>query len=163
MVSRRLSRESGHRRKILAIIDETPESERAVAYASRRAKHTKGGLVLLFVIDDSDFQHILGVNHIMQAEAQERARQILTQVAAGVWQDQAIQAEQIVREGKPIEEIARLIEEDQDIAVMVLAASSGNEGPGPLIQALVGRNPAFPIPVTVIPGQLGDADIDALA
>ncbi len=37
MVSKRLSRESGHRRKFLAIIDETPECERAVAYAAYRA------------------------------------------------------------------------------------------------------------------------------
>ena len=38
MVSKRLSREAGHRRKFLAIIDETPECERAVAYASKRAQ-----------------------------------------------------------------------------------------------------------------------------
>ncbi|MCB1420697.1 MAG: universal stress protein, partial [Notoacmeibacter sp.] len=29
MVSRRLSHEAGHRRKFLAVIDETPECERA--------------------------------------------------------------------------------------------------------------------------------------
>ena len=55
MVSKRLSRESGHRRKFLAIIDDTPECERAVAYASRRAKTTGGVLVLLFVIEPGDF------------------------------------------------------------------------------------------------------------
>ena len=42
MVSKRLSREVGHRRKFLAIIDDTPECERAVAYASKRAQSTSG-------------------------------------------------------------------------------------------------------------------------
>src|SRR4051794_38821110 len=68
MVSKRLSREAGHRRKFLAIIDETPECERAVAYAARRAKTTGGVLLLLFVIDSADFQAFLGVEQIMRAE-----------------------------------------------------------------------------------------------
>ena len=66
MVSKRLSREAGHRRKFLAIIDDTPECERAVAYASRRAKNTGGVLVLLYVIDPGDFQQWLGVEKIMR-------------------------------------------------------------------------------------------------
>jgi len=50
MVSKRLSREAGHRRKFLTIIDDTPECERAVAYASKRAQSTSGTLVLLYII-----------------------------------------------------------------------------------------------------------------
>ncbi len=84
MVSKRLSREAGHRRKFLAVIDETPECGRAVAYAARRAKNTGGSLILLFVIDDSDFQQILGVGEIMRSEAQERARAALEKFAATV-------------------------------------------------------------------------------
>ena len=73
MVSKRLSREVGHRRKFLAIIDDTPECERAVAYASRRAKSTNGVLVLLYVIEPGDFQHWLGVEKIMREEATANA------------------------------------------------------------------------------------------
>jgi len=163
MVSQRLSRQAGHRRKFLAIIDETPESRRAVAYASRRAKNTNGALVLLFIIDNSDFQHILGVGEIMRAEAEQRAKAALAGVAAEVREALGLEAEQIVREGKPIEEIAKLIEEDQDIAVLVLAAGSSKDGPGPLVQSLAGRNAAFPVPVAVVPDSLSDADIDAVS
>ncbi|MEP4424189.1 MAG: universal stress protein, partial [Nitratireductor sp.] len=73
MVSKRLSREAGHRRKFLAIVDETPESERAVAYASRRAQSTGGVLVLLFVIEPTDFQQWFGVEKIMREEANAAA------------------------------------------------------------------------------------------
>ncbi|MBA8837190.1 universal stress protein [Ochrobactrum sp. RH2CCR150] len=161
MVSKRLSRESGHRRKFLAVIDETPECGRAVAYAARRAKNTSGSLILLFVIDDSDFQQILGVGEIMRSEAQDRARSALEKFAAVVREDQGIEPELSIREGQTAEELLHLIEEDQDIAILVLAAGSGKEGPGPLVQSLAGRA-QFPIPVTVVPAGLTDDDIDAV-
>eukprot|EP01032_Pedospumella_encystans_P000741 gene741-856_t len=56
MVSTRLSRLEGHRRKFMAVIDNTPECSRAVHYAGRRAKNSNGGLVLIYVIPDGDFQ-----------------------------------------------------------------------------------------------------------
>lgn len=163
MVSKRLSHEQGHRRKFLAIIDETPECRRAVAYASRRTRNTdNSALILLYVIDSSEFQHFLGVGDIMRAEAQERAHSTLSQIAANVREDQGIEAELIVREGDRTQEIAKLIEEDQDIALMVLAASASSDGPGPLVQLIAGRNAAFPIPVTIIPQDFSDEDIDAV-
>ena len=84
MVSKRLSREAGHRRKFLAIIDDTPECERAVAYASRRAKNTTGVLVLLYVIEPGDFQHWLGVEKIMREEANATADAALDAMRAKV-------------------------------------------------------------------------------
>lgn len=163
MVSKRLSREAGHRRKFLVIIDDTPECGRAVAYASRRAKNTGGALVLMFVIDTSDFQHFLGVGEIMRSEAEERARLALEKLAAQVREKQGLEPELIVRAGETTEELQSLVEEDQDIAILVLAAASGKEGPGPLIQMLAGKSASFPIPVTVIPANLSDEDIDAVA
>ncbi|MBC2884210.1 universal stress protein [Ochrobactrum sp. CM-21-5] len=161
MVSKRLSREAGHRRKFLAVVDETPECGRAVAYAARRAKNTGGSLVLLFVVDNSDFQQILGVGEIMRSEAQDRARSALEKFAAVVREEQGIEPELSVREGRTAEELLSLIEDDQDIAILVLAAGSGKEGPGPLVQSLAGRA-QFPIPVTVVPAGLSDDDIDAV-
>ena len=163
MVSKRLSREAGHRRKFLAIIDDTPECERAVAYASKRAQNTGGVLVLLYVIEPDDFQHWLGVEKIMRDEANTAARAALDTYAATVRQKAGIEPELVVREGKAKEEIHKLIEEDQDIAILVLAAGAGKEGPGPLVASIAGRGAAFPIPVTVVPQQLSDEEIDSLA
>ena len=142
MVSKRLSREAGHRRKFLAIIDDTPECERAVAYASRRAKNTGGTLVLLYVIDPVDFQQWLGVEKIMREEAQATASAALDVHAVEVRTGLGIEPELVVREGKAAEEIHRLIEEDQDIAILVLAASAAKEGPGPLVASVAGRGAA---------------------
>ena len=163
MVSKRLSREAGHRRKFLAIIDDTPECERAVAYASRRAQSTGGVLVLLYVIEPGDFQHWLGVEKIMREEAMQAASAALDTYAAKVRELRGIEPELVIREGKPTEEIHRLIEEDQDIAILVLAAGASKEGPGPLVASIAGKAAAFPIPVTVVPQNLSDEDIDSLA
>lgn len=163
MVSKRLSREAGHRRKFLAIVDDTPECERAITYASLRMQSTNGVLVLLYVIDTEDFQHFLGVEKIMREEATAVAHAALDGQATRVRQKFGIEPELVVREGSRVEEIHKLIEEDQDIAILVLAAGSGKEGPGPLVASVVGKGAAFPIPVTVIPQTLSDEDIESLA
>jgi nucleotide-binding universal stress UspA family protein len=163
MVSKRLMREAGHRRKFLSIIDDTPECERAVAYASKRAESTGGMLVLLYVIEPGDFQHWLGVEKIMREEANAAARAALDVYATKVREKHGIEPELVVREGKPAEEIHKLIEEDQDIAILVLAAGAGKEGPGPLVASIAGKGAAFPIPVTVVPQNLSDEEIQSLA
>ncbi|MBS9719147.1 universal stress protein [Tianweitania sp. BSSL-BM11] len=163
MVSRRLSRETGHRRKFLAVIDETPECERAVAYASRRAKTTGGVLVLLFVVENADFQQFLGVEEVMRAEATASAKLALNNHAAKIRESLGIEPELIVREGAAKDEILAQVEEDQDIAILVLAASSAKEGPGPLVTATVAKGGGFPIPVTIVPQTLSDEDMEHLA
>ena len=164
MVSKRLSREAGHRRKFLAIVDDTPECERAVAYASKRAQTTNGVLVLLYVIEPADFQGWLGVEKIMREEAQATAGAALDAFATAVRKKLGMEPELVVREGVASEEIHALIDADQDIAILVLAAGSGKEGPGPLVASLAAKGSAgFPIPVTVVPASLTDEEIDSLA
>jgi nucleotide-binding universal stress UspA family protein len=163
MVSKRLSREAGHRRKFLAIVDETPECERAVAYASRRAKTTGGVLVLMFVIENADFQHFLGVEKVMREEATANAKLALDGHATRIRESLGIEPELIVREGSTKDEILAKVEEDQDIAILVLAASSAKEGPGPLVTATVAKGGGFPIPVTIVPQTLSDEDMEHLA
>lgn len=163
MVSRRLSRLEGHRRKFLAVIDDTPECQRAVHYAGSRAKNSNGGVVLLYVIANADFQQWLGVEEIMRAEAREEAEAVLAKAAQALREAVGIEAEMVIREGVASEAINGLIEEDRDIAILVLAAGSAKEGPGPLVSSLASRAQAFPIPVTVIPEQLSDEELDALS
>lgn len=164
MVSKRLSREAGHRRKFLAIVDDTPECERAVAYAARRALNTGGALVLLFVIEPGDFQQWFGVEKIMREEANATASAALDSAAAKIREHSGLEPELVIREGAPADEIRALIEEDQDIAILILAAGSSKEGPGPLVTSISGKGAtAFQIPVTVVPANLTDEDIESLA
>jgi nucleotide-binding universal stress UspA family protein len=163
MVSKRLSRLEGHRRKFMAVIDDTPECQRAVHYAGRRAKNSNGGLVLVYVIPDGDFQQWLGVEEIMRAEAREEAEAVVAKSAQLVRENIGIEPEIVIREGGAAEQINAVIEDDRDIAILVLAASSAKEGPGPLVSSVAGRGAVFPIPVTVLPDTLSDEELDALA
>lgn len=163
MVSRRLSGEAGHRRKFLAVVDNTPECEHAIAYAARRARSTGGAVVLLYVIETADFQQWLGVEQIMREEASAAAAATLDTHARRVRETVGIEPELVVREGEPAPEIHKLIEEDQDIAILVLAAGGAKEGPGPLVASVAGKGAAFPIPVTVVPAGLTDEEIETLA
>ncbi len=147
----------------MAVIDETPECERAIRYAAMRAKNSNGGLVLLHVVEPTDFQHWLGVEEIMKAEAMEEAEARLAKAAGQVRETIGIDAETVVRQGSTREEIDKVIEEDKDIAILVLAAGSTKDGPGPLVASIASRGTAFPVAVTVIPADLSDEDIDALA
>ena len=162
MVSRRVGRDEGGKRKFLAVIDDTPECKRAAAYAVRRAKASGGAAVFLYVIEPGDFQHWLGVEKIMRREAAEEADTRLSRVADELRRTVGIEAELVVREGKVEEEIDALVEADREIAILVLAASASSEGPGPLVSAVAGRSNPFAIPVTIVPGSLSDEDIEAL-
>lgn len=146
----------------MAVIDNTPECAKAVHYAGRRAKNSNGGLVLVYVIPEGDFQQWRGVEAIMRAEAREEAENAVATAAALVREDIGIEPEIVIREGKDAEEINAVIEEDRDIAILVLAAGSAKEGPGPLVASIAGRGAAFPIPVTVLPDTLTNEEIDAL-
>ena len=164
MTSKRRSFEAGHRRKFLVVIDETPECDRAVYYAARRAQHTGGALVFLYVIANDGFQHWLGVESIMRAEAEEEARKRMFHFVDRVRAAAGIDPEMMIREGARSDELVKLIEEDEDIAILVLAAGTGSEGPGPLVSNLAGKvSGTFPVPITIVPGNLTDPEIDALA
>ena len=72
--------------------------------------------------------------------------------------------EEVIRQGVLTEEITRLIDEDQDIGIMVLgAAADAKKGPGPLVAALSGRLIGkLHVPLTIVPGSLTPAEIDAI-
>ncbi|MEM7291427.1 MAG: universal stress protein, partial [Pseudomonadota bacterium] len=119
MVSRRRIHEEGHKRKFLCVVDSTSECEKAVLYAERRATNSGGALALLYVYEPEDFQHWLGVEEIMKAEARERGEEFLQKYAQFCRDHGKIDPELIYREGKTKEQILQLVEEDQDIALMV--------------------------------------------
>lgn len=161
---KRRSYEKGHKRKLLVVIDGTSECERALYFAIRRAEHTGSGLILLHVIAPADFQHWLNVKSIIREEAMEAARSVLRRCVDMARERAGIEAESVLREGTRSEEIIKLIENDEDIVILVLAAAHDGDGPGPLISFLVNDSSnRCPIPITIVPGGLTEGQIDELA
>lgn len=156
--------ELDYKKKFLVIVDESPECDRAVTFAAYRVRRTGGTVVLMSVIDTGDFQHFLGVEEVMRAEARDRAEDLLDARIARLASIGSIRTETVIREGRPAEEIERQILEDRSIAILVLAASTSGEGPGPLVTAFVSRGAgsALPIPLTIVPGRMTDEEIIAI-
>jgi nucleotide-binding universal stress UspA family protein len=164
MSSKRRSYEAGHKRKYLVVIDDTEECDRAVYWAAKRAGRTKSQIVMLRVLETAERnQQWMGVADIMQAEAMEAANAVLDKFVARMKHIANIKPDRVIREGNTAEEIAKLIDEDADIGILVLGAGTGKEGPGPLVSDIAKTAGTFPIPVAIVPGHLSDEDLEAMA
>lgn len=164
MSTPRRSYESGHKPKCLVVVDDSEEWDRAVYYASRWAVRVGGGVVMLRVIETEDRnQQWLGVAEVMRAEAEEGANVALDRASGRANGLAAITPERVIREGEPTEQILDVIDKDVDISMLVLAASAGAEGPGPIVSMISKLVGTFPVPVVIVPGSLTDQDIDGLS
>src|SRR3981081_4299361 len=129
MSRKRRSYEAGHKPKFLVIIDDTPEGDRALYFASGVPGRAGGSAIMLRMIDThARNQQWLGVADIMRAEAHEEAGAMLARASARANGIAGITPEQVIREGDTAEEILKLIDEDEDISVLVLAAGGDSEG-----------------------------------
>jgi nucleotide-binding universal stress UspA family protein len=151
-----------YKRKFLVVIDDTEECDRAVAFAAYRVRRTGGTIVFLAVIDSADFQQFLGVEEVMRAEALEEAERLIDRRIARVRSIGDLAVETVIREGRPADAVEQLVHEDRDIAILVLASSRSSEGPGELVTAFANRTNVLHIPVTIVPGSMTDAEIEAV-
>lgn len=160
----RRSFEAGHRPKFLVVVDETPECSRAIRFGARRCARTGASLVMLGVVNPPDNFEWLGVGDALRAEAEDEAAELLdAAVASAKEAAPGLEPERVVKVGEKADAILELIEEDQDISFLVLASGLGSSGPGPLVSGITGMSAGFLVPVVIVPGDLADAAIDALA
>lgn len=164
---KRRSFEAGHARKFLLVVDESQEVESALYYAASRIAHSSGTILMLYVIEPQQFQHWAGVRQVQIEEETTKAKALFRLFRRKLHHIglEQIACEEVIREGIKSEEIFRMIDEDEDVAILVLGASTDPQGPGPLVSSLAAGTAAgnFPIPITIVPGNLALDDIMALA
>lgn len=151
-------------RVFLVVVDESEELSVALRYAARRAQHTGGRVALLYVIEPSDLQQWMAVETLMREERREEAEALLQKLASEVAELSGSMPVIYIREGRRRDELLALIEEEPSISILVLAASTGPEGPGPLITALSGKAiTKLRVPLTIVPGSLTEDQLDLIA
>ncbi|HEY5211011.1 MAG TPA: universal stress protein [Stellaceae bacterium] len=151
-------------RVFLVVVDETAEMQVALRFACRRARHTGGRVALLHVIEPGDPQPFRQVAELMLAERRADAEALMRKLSSDALELSGQLPVVHLRDGFRAEQLLRLIAEEPAISILVLAAGTGSEGPGPLIGQLVGRlSGKLRVPITVVPGALSDAEIDILA
>jgi nucleotide-binding universal stress UspA family protein len=149
-------------RKFLVVLDDSRECLNAMRFAAMRAANTGGGIEILAVIPPDEFNHWIGVADIMRAEARERIEVHYEVFAKWMRDRQGIEPELVIREGEPIKEILAQVREDNEIGVLVLGASTGKHGPGPLVTALSKAAGSMPVPVTIVPGDLTKEQLEEI-
>lgn len=163
---KRRSFEAGHHRKFLVIADESREVESALLFAASRVQRSGGQIKMLYVVEP-EAQFWGGVRQVQIDEETNKAKalfRLFRRKLAAEGFDQ-IEVEEAIVEGKRVDMIGAEIAKDEDIAVLVLGAAVDAKGPGPLITALVSGSIAgrFPIPITIVPGNLTMEAIKTLA
>ena len=152
-----------HRSKFLVIVDDSKELNVAIRFAAKRAQSTKGGVILLNVIEQFDPQQWQSIEDIILQEAREKAQEKLQKWSEVINELTDIVPELIIKEGITSEKIIETLEEDNAIRFLVLAAAEADQ-PGPLVSLLAGQKSGkLPVPVVIIPQGLSDDLIDDLA
>lgn len=153
-------------RKFLVVADDSPEFEAALRYASRRARSTGGRVALLRIMPGGSDEHWSGVREEIQRQQRAEAEQLLARLGEEAQERSGAQPIFLIEEGDPQGAIKKVVGEDPEIKILVLAAGGGSRGPGPLVQAVLKQGAAFggrKLPVTIVPGELTDAEIEDLA
>lgn len=150
-------------RKFLVILDDSRECLNAMRFAAMRAAKTGGGVEVLSIIPPDEFNHWIGVADVMRAETRERIEVHFEVFAKWMRDQQGVDPELVIREGVPVNEILAQIEEDPDVGVLVLGATSDKKGPGPLISAMTKQAGSLPIPMTIVPGDMSKERLEAIS
>jgi len=154
-------------RKFLVVADDSAEFGAALRFACRRARSVGGRVVLLKVLEPAEFEHWSGVRDEIERQEREEAEAVLQKLAEQVIAASGSAPEFDIRSAESLRlGIRAAVAEDPEIKILVLAAAVGGRGPGPLVASLAKEGVAWggrKLPVTVVPGDLTDEEIEALA
>ena len=151
-------------RVFLVVVDESPELRNALRYACRRAKRTGGRVAMLYVMEPPEGQTWGAVVDLMREEARQEAEAIVARYADVAVSLTGQPPSIYIREGKSRDELIKLLDEDKSISVLVLGSASDSDGPGPLVSAFAGKlGNQLRVPLTIVPGALSEAEIDAIS
>ena len=151
------------RRVFLVVVDDSEELHQALYFACCRAKRLKGRVALMHCIRPAEFQHFAGVGELMREEARAQAEELLRVNSERVNELTGETPMVYLREGEPGAEVLNVIDEHKDISILILGANTKGDSTGPLINYLTNKGAAdCHVPVTIVPGNLSDEDIDRL-
>ena len=142
-------------RYILVIADDSNEMEIALEYACARSKKTSRKIIIAAFIEPLDVLTTQGVSEIMKNEARDTAELLLQKAASHVKDKTGEMPALTIREGETITELKKLIEEEKNINVLVLAANSDpkNKDSNTIINSLLSQEITnMRIPIMIVPG-----------
>ena len=150
-------------RVYLVIMDDTAEALVALRFASRRAIKTGGALHIIALIEPQPFVAFAGVQATIDEEARERAQTTAATAAGSILSDGGAMPVISVQQGDAVKVVREYLDQHPEISALVLGAGIEG-GPGPLVSHFACSHAGtLPCPVFVVPGSLGEDDIDRLS
>ena len=150
-------------RLFLVVADNSKELHQALYYAARRAATAGGEIALFRCIEPIEGQLWGGVTEIMEAETEQASKALLQELSDYCEKLGAPKPRTFVKKGIIHEELFNLINSEQSIRVLVLGVSTEHGNPGPLINYIINKGSnECRVPITIVPGNLSDEQIDSL-
>ena len=150
-------------RLFLVVADDSKELHQAIYYAARRAATAGGEIALFRCVEPIEGQLWGGGSEIMGAETEPASKKLLLELSGYFGKLGAPKPKTFVRKGVVHEELFNLINTEESIRVLVLGVSIEHGNPGPLINYIINKGSNLcRVPITIVPGNLSDEQIDAL-
>lgn len=153
-------------RKLLCVADDSPECRDAVFFGALRAARTNAKLVIVRVIEPMDPGLWAAMGEAMRDRMRLEALADLQNLSDVAWSAAAVTPDLIVKEGSFESEIRALIDATPSVKTLLLAASVGRSGPGPLVSAALRGGFGFgarAVAIMIVPAGLTDDALDELA
>jgi nucleotide-binding universal stress UspA family protein len=139
-------------RILLVVADETREMEAALRYAAFRAASTHSRVALLCVTPPTEMQLWRAVEKRIEEEAMRKSEALLQRLAGIAYEITGNPVAFYCAEGEVQRELVKLINADQGISVLILAAAKSGKGPGPLVNYFSGSGLSrMRIPFVIVP------------
>ena len=153
-------------RKFLVVVDDSPEFEAALRFACRRARSTGGRVVMLRVLPSNSDAHWSGAREEIERQQREEAEALLNRLGEEALERSGAAPVFLIEQGDAQAAIKKVVAADPEIKILVLAAGAGSRGPGPLVSAIIKHGATLAgrkLPVTIVPGELSEDEIEDLA
>lgn len=139
----------------LVVADETQEFVTALKYAGLMAKANACHVGILTVMEPQDFVHWGNIEARMQKEQRDAVEELLWRGSNILYDFECDRPGFYVDQGSRVEALTRVIEEDSNIAMLILGGGTGSGGPGPLVAHFAGKGLSkLRVPVLVVPDHL---------
>ncbi len=155
----------GHKNTMYLIVaDESAEFSKALRFAAKQA-HANGVRVgILYVMPkEGEFLHWGNVEALMESEKRTAAEAFLLETARKVYSFNGVVSALFIAEGQASKAIIDVINDNLNIAKLVLGGSTHSGGPGPLTDFFAHKGLSqLRVPLTIVPDHIEEEDIDRL-
>lgn len=148
----------------LMIVDGSDEQNIAAYYAAKVAQARRANIAIAHITDVDEFIHWGKVEAMMKNDLRAQAEKDVWQVAKDINNFNArLFPSLYIREGKAIDKIHEIIDENQTIRALILAGSKNGGNQGPLVSHFSNKGMTnLRVPVIIVPGHLDNEAIDAI-